>query len=255
MCSNEDPGFIIPTSEQNYKILVDMASGISSVKFSGLNQAESFSSRERVSSKADKQVEKTASGEEEVKAEIQEPVKEEKKEAAPEKRQEQAEPAGGDQKTEDKVEESKKESTPEAKENMCKAQEAVAWFPFKPFADTARAVGIPALSSYKTASESFASFDGILDSTALLGLYYFDYDRLVIDRPSLGGKEGAWISKSLLSLIYKSEQDDPLSFLVLGYGITPTHWEGFVPDEELEAQEIVLEEQAMKYDSNYRDIS
>ncbi|KAJ1609933.1 hypothetical protein OJ253_1372 [Cryptosporidium canis] len=152
------------------------------------------------------------------------------------------------------IEEPSGEEIPEIEEKPQMSQEKIGWFPFKPFAETARAVGIPALSSYKAASDSYASFGGILDSTALLGIYYFDYDRLAIDGPKLDGKQDAWISKSLLSLIYKSEQEDPLSFLILGYGISTLYWEGYATGDRIETPETTVEGKKQEYDSVNGDI-
>lgn len=250
MGSNTNSG-IVATPENVYRNLIGVTKGISSFKLSEFGKAENKSPELKIEAKSRKCIDKTTSEEKGVNAESQKPA-EQQNTVVPKGKKEQVVSADRS-KLPARTEEPKKEIV-HTKESKCRAQERMGWFPFKPFADTARAVGIPALSSYKAASDSYASSGGILDSTALLGLYYFDYDRLVINKPELSGKEGAWISMSLLTLIYRSEQDDPLSFLMLGYGITSTHWERFLPDEYLETQEIVLEEQEREEENNYGDI-
>ncbi|OII73013.1 uncharacterized protein cubi_02244 [Cryptosporidium ubiquitum] len=249
--SKTEIGFIVPTPEQNYNNLMEVASGIKSVKVSQLHKrddsplesvvnVESQSSRIDMVSEEEKKIESPEIIQKKIDVE---PVKDDQQvksiEKSPKPRL---------------VEKPKKEKTSEKRELSCSTPEKMGSFPFKPFAETARAVGIPAYSSYKAISDLHTSFNGVLDSTTLLELYYFDYDKLAIKRPNFDGKEDAWISKSLLSLIYKSEQEDPLSFLMLGYGITSTHWESYIPQDDLETPEIVVEDIIQEHDHSHGDI-
>lgn len=286
MSSKQEIEFIVPTPEQNYKNLMEIASGIKSVKVSQFHKDENLplesnadvesyehkteitpeqqikiESPELIQKQADVESEQNdqevKSIEKSPKTQFVEKTKEEKipekskEEKTPEKPKEEKTP---EKSKEEKTPEKTKIETPERKELSCDIQEKMGRFPFKPFAETARAVGIPAYSSYKGISDLYNSFNGVLDSTTLLELYYFDYDNLAISRPIFDGKEDAWISKSLLSLIYKSEREDPLSFLMLGYGITSTHWESFITKEDIEATEINVEDSIQEHDLSHGDV-
>ncbi|CUV06543.1 unnamed protein product [Cryptosporidium hominis] len=240
-CVSSEVGFIAPTAEQNYNNLLEIANGAKSVKVLEIHKNEVLSPVKEPNIENYQNVVHGTSEEKESK--IMSPEIIEKQET---------------NKPKEKESEKLKEKKPE-KDVLIKPEESVlekkeGRFLFKPFAEIARAVGIPAHSSYKEKSELYISFNGILDSTTLLELYYFDYDRFVISRPILDGKEDAWISKSLLSLLYKSEQEEPLSFLMLSYGITSTHWQNFIPEEDLEAPETVVEEAIQEHDPSRGDI-
>ncbi|KAH8739422.1 hypothetical protein FG386_000394 [Cryptosporidium ryanae] len=113
-----------------------------------------------------------------------------------------------------------------AAENFCVQHNRTTSY-FNPFAETARGVGIPATSSHKITIESNKPHNLVLDSKTLLESYYFNYDKYPLKMTSTILKSGnkEWISKSLLSLIYKSEGDDSLSFLILSYGVINSNWQ------------------------------
>ncbi|KAH7646853.1 hypothetical protein FG379_002005 [Cryptosporidium bovis] len=100
---------------------------------------------------------------------------------------------------------------------------------FNPFAETARGVGIPANSLRKITLESNIPYNAVLDSETLLELYYFNYDKypLKMTSTTLENRSKEWISNSLLSLIYRSEGDESLSFLILSYGVINVNWQTY----------------------------
>ncbi|QOY40995.1 Uncharacterized protein cpbgf_6001170 [Cryptosporidium parvum] len=249
MGSGSEVGFIAPTAEQNYNNLMEIAKGAKSVKVLEIHKNEVLSPVKEPNIKNYQNVVHGISEEKGAKIISPEIIEKQETNELKEKESEKLKEKKPDELKEKKSEKDiliKPEgSIPEKKEGK---------FLFKPFAEVARAVGIPAHSSYKEKSELHISFNGVLDSTTLLELYYFDYDRFVISRPILDGKEDAWISKSLLSLLYKSEQEEPLSFLMLSYGITSTHWQNFIPEEDLDAPETVVEEAIQEHDPSRGDI-
>ncbi|KAH8584439.1 uncharacterized protein ELE39_002533 [Cryptosporidium sp. chipmunk genotype I] len=249
MGSGSEVGFIIPTPEQNYKNLMEIANGIKSVKVSELHKSEVLSLESESNLESLPYTVDVVPEQKEIKIEspdiIREQMVDEPKEKVELKEKYSEKQVIGEPKV---------EKVSEKKELSHISEEKLRRFPFKPFAETARAVGIPAHSSYEVKSELYTSFNGVLDSTTLLELYYFDYDKLVVNRSIFYGEEDSWISKSLLSLIYKSEQEEPLSFLMLGYGIVSTHWQSFMPEEDLDTPEIVVEEMIQEHDPIRGDI-
>lgn len=140
----------------------------------------------------------------------------------------------------------------DSQKEVCKAYLG-SKFPFKPFAETARAVGIPAHSFHKNSKNIDISFEGILDSSTLLEIFYFDYDKIHLNRPLVQDDNNSWISRSLLSLIYRSDNEDPLSFLMLSYGIVNAHWENYSLQSDIDTPELVVED-IDEYDTTRSDI-
>ncbi|KAK9171941.1 hypothetical protein CmeUKMEL1_04860 [Cryptosporidium meleagridis] len=250
ICTGSGVGFIAPTAEQNYSNLLEIAKGAKSVKVFEIHKNEVLTPLKETNIESHPNVVHGTPEEKGVKIMSPEIIQKQGTDEPTEKESNKL----IERKPEKEVFIKPEESVPEKKVSFEITEEKERKFLFKPFAEIARAVGIPAHSSYKEKSELHISFNGVLDSKTLLELYYFDYDRFVISRPILDGKEDAWISKSLLSLLYKSEQEEPLSFLMLSYGITSAHWQSFVPEEDLEVPEMVVEEAIQENDPSSGDI-
>ncbi|KAF7457758.1 hypothetical protein HWI79_1637 [Cryptosporidium felis] len=256
-CAEKDTSaYIVPTSEENYRRLYNVANGIDSIRGSRIKfKSEGLEAINKAEDLENKEITDSEGGKiESPKSPIKEIVQLEEKV----EKEEQKVPKEHEEPQESKSME-KNEQEPVLDVNatgdtkMFNTTHLKVQFSFRPFAETARAVGIPAYSAQNSIVVDLSStLNGILDSKTLIELYYFDYDNKII-RTALD-EENAWISRSLLTLIHRSEQEDPLSLLLLGYGVTTAHWESFVPEEDLDAPEILIENTPKENEQGLGDI-